>query len=148
MHPYEYNLSVRLRHPKRDLAEVFELLKKTTNFVPGRTWKVDDDRQTPKGGKLDGKYDESYCFLNVFSVPQKSEVEDSAAAIRRVLNLLTPIKDSLGDHVNTGGEIELFLAVYIDANSGMIFDPVLLKALSELNITLQFDVYPPDNDEK
>lgn len=148
MHSYEYNLSLRFRHKERDVESVFEALKKSTGLIPGRIWKVGDKRLTNKGKELEGTYDKSYCFLDLFSVPQKSEIESPVEAINRALNSLTSINDILVDHKNSGGEIELLLSLFIDANSGLILDPATLRNLVEQDIELSFDIYPPPSPVK
>jgi hypothetical protein len=145
MHPYEYTLAFRLRHQATDLADLYETLGEAPGFIPGRIWKAGDQRQTQAGRTLEGHYDKSYCYFELFSTAQKSEVESPAAAIERVVTLLQPYKSVLQQHVRSGGELELFLSVYVESNSSEGFSPDLMRQLADFEIELSIDIYPPDN---
>ena len=43
-----------------------------------------------------------------------------------------------------GAPRNFFIAVFIDANSGLVFDSGLLTKLAKLKIELGLDLYPPD----
>ena len=148
MHTYKFNLSFRVRHPERDLAHIYVTLGRVPSFVPGRIWKVGDDRQTPRGEKLEGHYDESYCFFRLFDNPQSSDVETPSAALGRLVTSLAGLKDDLRNHVESGGTLELLLSVYVDSNSGETFRPDLMGEMANLQIQLSVDIYPPNSVEQ
>lgn len=145
MHPYEYSLSFRLRHPTADLSSVYESLTGISDFRPGRILRSGNQRTTVQGEPLSGTYKESYCYLDVLPDHQKSSIEQPGAAIERILTRLESFKDLLQEHSDTGGESEFFLAFFVDANSSETFYPSLMKKLLDFNIQLAIDIYPPQN---
>lgn len=144
MYPYKFTLSFRLTHPTRDLEEIYKKLSKAPVFSPGRLWKVGDQRRSQQGAELEGTYNESYCYLTVGDKPQDSSVESLSSAIGRTLMALYPLALDLHELTKSGGGLEFFVGLHIDANSGITFDVALLRKLSDLEIELGLDIYPPD----
>ena len=144
MHPYEFNLSFRVTHQTRDLSDLYQKLTDIPAFIPGRTWKAGDERLTQQGKKLEGHYKESYCYFSVFAAPQKTEVEYPAAVIERIVEQLLPFKSDLQDHIKSGGELEVFVSLYVNSNSAEVFRPELMRKLADFGIQLSIDIYPDD----
>ena len=145
MYPHEYAIHLHLGHPQMDLTELSQKLSKTPSFKIKRMWKANDPRQTPKGQKLDGHYTESYCSFDFFEGWKKSDQESLPDVFEKILEQLVPFKDTLHDFIQSGGSLEFIVALFINANSAVIFYPDLLKKLADFNIALWFDIYPPDS---
>jgi hypothetical protein len=69
--------SLRLKHATQDLSDLAECLK----FPVGRIWRAGDDRTTPQGDPLEGKYQESYCVLKVMTAT--GTLEDAISEIHQ-----------------------------------------------------------------
>ncbi|MDC1205474.1 hypothetical protein N8083_01345 [Candidatus Pacebacteria bacterium] len=148
MYPYEYSVSLRLNHPTRDLSEIYNKLSSVQGLIPGRIWSVGDGRLTILGKKLEGQYKESYCFLDTSDEIQNSGDCSLPDALERVLEDTKGLKNDFLEHVKSGGELEFFIGVYVNANNDISFSPSLMGQLAELNIEIGLDLYPPDIEEK
>jgi hypothetical protein len=143
MHPYTYNFSFRIRHPNKDLKEISKVFGSIQGFTLKRVWKVGDPGKTPKGDSLEGNYPDSYCYFQIFDEPQSSDKKTLAEALEGAVNELKPHKKTLDELDKDGAEVNFFIGWYFDANSGETLNPDLLKKLADLNIGLEFDLYPP-----
>ena len=143
MHTYEFSLSFRLTHPSDDLIGIYQKVSTLHDFTPGRIWKTGDQRSAQQGKTLEGVYKESYCYFSLVKNPQKSTVESPSQAIERALASLVPLQADLQNHARSGGELEFFLSLYIESNSGETFHPELIRKLADLKMRLSIDIYPP-----
>lgn len=146
MYPYEYGVSFRLRHPTNDLEGLFKQLCEIEGLIPGRIWLVGDERQTIKGKRLDGHYKESYCYVSLSEGLTRSSDQSLPESIEIFLEKTEALRDEFTQHVKSGGELEFFIGLYVDGNNDITLNPSLMGKLSELNIELGFDIYPPDTE--
>jgi hypothetical protein len=142
MHPYEFSISLRLTHPTEDLASIYAKINTEPGFIPRQIWKVGSQRRGQQGQELEGTYDKSYCYFDLLTSPQKSTVESLSEAIEKNLELLEPFRSVLREHVESGGDSEFFVGLYIDSNSGETFYPDLMQKMAEFKIKLSIDIYP------
>jgi hypothetical protein len=132
--PDSFKISLRIRHPDRDLAEVCAKLGR----VPRPIWKAGDQRRTPKGTALPGTREASYCAIDF----------DEAADLRLAAHLdfiagsLMPHRSALNEFSSSGGEMSLYISVFPSENSGETIDTSILEKLAELKISIDLDVYP------
>src|SRR5215831_21088118 len=134
MNPYQFNLSLRIKHPERDLSDLYEKLSTVSMLKPKRIWKAGDARMTQDGRTLEGKYTESYCYFSVFDEPRESNVDSLSSAMERVTDVLLPYKADFDSHTSSGGKLEFFVGLYVNANSGEEFSPGLIKTIGNLGI--------------
>ena len=133
MNEYKYDLSLRIKHPHMDPNIICEQL----GLDAKHKWKCGDQRRTPKGDMLNGKYQETYCN---FQLAHKSDVA--------LLYLISDTNLKLKNHADflenlrsSGGVLEYFVGMYFDKCSGEIFDFKILGELAELKIDLSLDLY-------
>lgn len=133
MASYKFKVSFRIKHPEENL----ELAAKKLDINPFRIWKAGSLRETPKGKRLDGEYDHSYCCLRLES---KEELCRSDL-ISKFLEKLEKDGKYWSDLSLSGGELSLVIFNEKD-KGGYIgeFDWQLLDRLSKLKISLGFDV--------
>ena len=145
MYPYKYKISVRLRHPALNLTtisqQIFALLPEISL---GKVDNAGDERITPKGKKLDGRYWRSSFGFAFSEDTTNTEERSLEEAISDTLAKLEPCKKLFQEFVKGGSSIEFFIGVFIDENSGIVLHPELIHKLSEFNIEIQLDIYPPD----
>jgi hypothetical protein len=141
MHPYEYKLSFRVSHPSEDLSSLYETLGKIPDFIPGRIWKVGEQRYSVAGSQLDGTYESSYFFFSITPTIRKSTDEDPLDLMESVMTKLLPFESDLEDCTKSGGTLEFFLSVYVDSNSSVILNPLFTKSISDKKILLSIDIY-------
>src|SRR5262252_5547037 len=142
MNPYQFNLSLRIKHPERDLSDLYAKLSMVSMLKPKRIWKVGDVRIAQDGRTLEGQYIESYCYFSIFNEPQDSNAESLSSTLDRVTKALLPYKADLDNHTNSGGTLEFFVGLYVNANSGDEFSPILIKTVGDLGIYISLDIYP------
>jgi hypothetical protein len=145
MHPYEYSVVMRIRHPSLNLTKISERLTRSLpGMIPGRLCNVGEERITPKGQKLEGVYKDSWFVFSFSEDIHSSKAKSLTVALYDFLERLEPCEDLFHQLAESGGNAEFFIGLFIDENSGLNFDPDLLRKLGELNIELGLDIYPPD----
>ena len=138
MNSYQYDISLRVRHPSLDPAEITSAL----GLNPSRSWRAGEARTTLTGNPLEGRYGESYWVAKL----AKGEWADKTLTIviNELLDLLAEHKGFFQRIRTEGGAAEFFVGWYFDGNGGDVFDCDLLARIAALKIDLSLDVYPPD----
>jgi hypothetical protein len=132
--PFTFAVSLRLRHPSIDPAEVTTAL----GVEPQFQWKAGARRHSPSGQLLEGFYDKSYWTARLTVDAESSLTE----VLRSHLLELEKRKHFLMDVRATGGSVEYFIGWFTtDVSGGETFDCELLRRLADLQIDLSFDVY-------
>jgi hypothetical protein len=108
--------------------------------MPGHIWKKGDERQTPKGTKIGGTRDSSYCSVELGDPSQEPLSEKIEAA----LALLKPHRALLQELSSTGGRVAFFIGWFCDADTGDGLRWQILKGMSDLRIELELNIYIPD----
>jgi hypothetical protein len=138
MNPYRYKISLRLRHPSLDPAEITSAL----HLSPSRSWRAGDSRTTPTGKPLEGKYPDTTWIADVGE--SKWPDKELPVAINGVLDQLAPYKEFFHRIRSEGGKVEFFVGWFLEGQGGDIFDCGLLARMADLKIDLALDVYPDD----
>ena len=133
--PQRTALSLRIGHPMRDLSSLCAAL----GLVPTHIWKKGDERKTPRGRKLGGTRDSSYCTIRFGETSRQRLPEKIQAA----LSLLKPHRELLRELSSTGGEVSFFVGWFLEDNTGSYFDWKILDELVDLRIGLELDIYVP-----
>ena len=132
MNPYTYVISLRVKHPSRELSYLESLLELKTKG----TWVVGEQRQTPKGNILEGTYPESYWYSALTNENESSENISIETSLEEWTNKLSTHRAEFNRITNEGGTIEYFVWVYCDKNLGIEISPDLMKNISSLGISL------------
>jgi len=135
MKSYQFDISLRVRHPSLDPAEITSAL----GLNPSRSWRAGEARTTPKGNPLEGRYSDSYWVVKLAKGRWPL-----AAVINELLDQLAPHQALFQQIRAEGGTVEFFVGWFFERNSGDVFDCDLLARMADLKINLSLDVYPPD----
>jgi hypothetical protein len=138
MNSYRYKISLRVRHPSMDPAEITSVLR----FAPSRSWRAHERRSTPSGESLEGVSSETYWTARVMAAEWPGK--DLAVAIAEVLDQLESSRGFLAKIRSERGTVELFVGWFLNGQTGEAFDYELLARLADFKISLSLDVYPPD----
>lgn len=134
MNRFKFDVSLRVRHPSLDVMKICSEIGMTAY----RKWSVGEPRETPKGKKLNGFYDETYC---TFKLEHEGD-EEISSFLKRQNSLLKDKSDFFDMIIATGGNIEYFIGWYLEGNTGDVFTHDLITELSELGFSLSIDLYP------
>ena len=132
-------MSLRIRHPHIDPAEITEALR----VDPQHTWRAGDMRCAPAGDEIGGTHRESYCTGRVMAKPElardqvgvESEILRALGTLRRSFDLLNRLKEE-------GGSAELHVSLYAREEFNLELLPESLSLLGRLGLTLALDVKP------
>ena len=116
MNRYQFVLSLRLRHPARDLSLATELL----GLIPNVSWSAGAARAAPDGALLGGTRTESYWTAPLADGDRfESNGCGLAEAIRSVLPRLMPHRAFLNKIRDEGGAAEIFVGLFASGNFGI-----------------------------
>jgi hypothetical protein len=113
-------------------------------LVASRMWTAGSQRRTPTGTPLDGVNAESYCSFRL-------EPPDEVGLVDFLKNFSAGLyrhKDFFEEIRSTGGRLEYFIGLFLDVNSGVVFDFDLHSKLAELKIDLSLDLYCESKEER
>ena len=99
---------------------------------------------TPAGHPLEGSRKETYWYRD-FPLSRDAQLGSS---IKSLLNRLSNRKNFFKKVRAKGGTVEFFVGWFIKRNSGEILGQDVLKNLSNLQIDLALDVYPPGHNTR
>ncbi len=139
MSDYEFMMSLRVRHPRIDPAEITSALR----LEPQHTWRAGDVRRDSAGIDLGGTYRESYWMGRMMPKPElarddvgiESEILRTLGTLRRSFDLLGRLKDE-------GGSAELHISLYARDEFRLEFLPESLSLLGRLGLTVALEVKP------
>ena len=133
MRSFKYTISFRIEHPNLDPRDISAELSLQANT----SWMAGDQRSTPTGRLLKGKYKTTY-WSHVLE--QRRNVK-LAECLDAFTTSLEAHEDFLKKLRSTGGKCEYFIGWFSGCHSGEIFGYQLLSRLSRLGIDLALDVY-------
>ena len=136
----QYSVSFRIFHPAINPDDISAEL----SLIPSTQWKSGDDRRSPNGKRLPGRYKNTYWS---YRLPLRVGV-NLAKRLDEFSRMLTKHESFLKRLRSTGGRSEFFVGWFVKPNSGEIFDRELLARLSRLQIDLAMDVYGSASSEK
>jgi hypothetical protein len=139
MSDYEFTMSLRIRHPNVDPAEI----TRTLGIQPQHTWRAGEPRRDPAGLTLGGEYRESYWMGRLMTRPElasdqvgvESEVLRMLAQLRRSFVYLESLKDE-------GAKAELHVSIFAREEFRLEFLPESLGLLARLGLTVALEVSP------
>lgn len=127
-------VSIRFRHPTRELAFLSEVL----GLTAFRTWKVGTPKETPTGQKTGGVYDISYWVSRIEFEPKAG----FSVPLTDAIGLLQRAEATVRELLDTGGNLEIYLHLtgWL-SNSGSI-SAALLRTMADLGVRLSIEVFP------
>jgi hypothetical protein len=139
MSDYEFTMSLQIRHPNVEPAEITRIL----GIEPQHTWRVGDTRRDPTGAALEGSYRESYWMARLMAEPElasnrvgvESEVTRTLAQLRKSFEFLEALKAE-------GGAVELLVSIFAREDFRLEFVPDSLALFGRLGITIALEVKP------
>ena len=139
MSDYEFIMSLRIRHPHIDPAEITLALR----IEPQHTWRAGDMRRGSAGDEIGGTHRESYWMGRLMTKPElardqvgvESEILRALGTLRRSFDLLNRLKEE-------GGSAELHVGLYAREEFRLELLPESLSLLGRLGLALALDVKP------
>jgi hypothetical protein len=142
MSDYEFMMSLRIRHPRIDPAEITRVL----GIEPQHNWRVGDLRAGNAGDEIDGIRRESYWMGRLMTAPVlardqvgvESEIEHTLGTLRRCFSFLETLKAQ-------GGSAELHVSLYAREEFRLEFLPESLALLGRVGLAVVLEVKPNPN---
>jgi hypothetical protein len=139
MSDYEFTMSLGIRHPHVDPAEITRAL----GIEPQHVWRAGEPRRNPDGSELGGSYRESYWMGRLMAQPQlasdhvgvESELLRVLAQLRRSFEFLQALKTE-------GGVAELHVSLFAREDFRLELLPESLSLLGRLGLTVALEIKP------
>jgi len=133
---YEFAMSLGVRHPDIDPAQITEAL----GLQPGHVWSKGEQRTDEAGTALAGNRRASYWLCEV--PPRPDEKANLESEISRLLHTLRKSTDFLQGLQNGGGTVELFVTIFVRGDFRIELRPDLATLLGRTGIALTIEVKP------
>jgi hypothetical protein len=138
LYPYEFSVSLRLKHPRMNSDAITRQLRRR----PTRAWNVGDIRRTLTGMELPGTCRETYWYRKLTA---KAILSAKGKSLETYLGQL---KSRLYPHAgffrrvrSGGGNAELFIGIFGQKNYGFELPSSLLSEFGRMGLSLSFDIY-------
>lgn len=139
MSGYEFMMSLRIRHPRIDPAEITRAL----GIEPQHIWRAGEQRLGAEGDQIGGTRRDSYWMGRLMAQPVlahdavsiESEVEHTLGTLRRCFNFLETLKAE-------GGSAELHVSLYAREEFRLEFLPESLALLGRVGLAMVLEVKP------
>lgn len=139
MSDYEFMMSLRIRHPRIDPAEITQAL----GIEPQHTWRSGEARRNAAGEELGGTHRDSYWMGRLMVKPElardqvgvESEILRTLGTLRRSLDFLVGLKAD-------GGSAEAHVSLYARDEFRLEFLPESLSLLGRLGLSITLEVKP------
>jgi len=139
MSDYEFTLSLRIRHPRIEPAEITRSLA----MEPQHSWRAGEKRRDAAGAELSGEYHETLWMCALMTRPAlstgvigvESQLLQSIGTLRRSQEFLRSLRDS-------GGFAEIHISLFTRREVLLELPPELLVTLGQLGITVALEVSP------
>jgi hypothetical protein len=142
MSDYEFTMSLGVRHPRIDPAEITRNL----GIEAQHMWRAGDPRRDAAGGELEGCYRESYWMGRLMSQPElASDHVGVESEILRVLAQLRRSFDFLQQLNRDGAVAELHVSIFAREEFRLEFLPESLSMLGRLGLTVALELKPHPN---
>jgi hypothetical protein len=142
MSDYEFTMSLAIRHPHIDPAEITRNL----NIEAQHMWRAGEPRRDAAGGEIEGSYRESYWMGRLMSRPElASDQVGVESEILRILAQLRRSFDFLQRLNREGGVAELHVSIFAREEFRLEFLPESLSMLGRLGLTVALELKPHPN---
>lgn len=133
---YEFAMSLGVRHPDIDPAQITEAL----GLQPGHVWSKGEQRMDAAGTALTGNHRASYWLCEI---PRRPEERASLEGeITRLLHLLRRSTGFLQELHQGGGAVELFVTIFARGDFRIEMPPEQAALLGRTGIALTVEVKP------
>ncbi len=138
MSDYEFTVSLRIRHPDIEPAQITQAL----GIEPQHTWKAGDTRRGPTGESLEGTYRESYWMARLMDEPQlSSELVSVEGVLLQTLTQLGRSQDFLSRLSEGGGVAELYISMFARKHFRLELSSQSLALLGRLGLGIAIEVH-------
>ncbi|MFZ1907362.1 MAG: DUF4279 domain-containing protein [Steroidobacteraceae bacterium] len=139
MSDYEFTMSLRIRHPHAEPAEITRVL----GIEPQHTWRAGDPRRDSAGGELLGTHRETYWMGRLMVEPElasdhvgvESVILRTLAQLRKAGGFLATLKDE-------GGAAELQVSIFAREEFCLELLPESLALLGRLGLGMVVEIKP------
>jgi hypothetical protein len=139
MSAYEFTMSLRIRHPRIDPAEI----TRTLGLEPQYCWRVGDERREPEGDAIGGTYRETLWMCALMSEPElsgdqvgvESELLRALGALRRSFDFLRSLRDD-------GGVAEIHVSIFAREEFRLDCLGETLAVLGRMGFTFALEINP------
>ena len=139
MSEYEFTVSLRIRHPTIDPAEITATLA----IQPQHTWRAGQPRCDPTGAQLGGAHHDSYWMGRLMDEPQLSSNGVSVeGVILKTLTHLRRAQSFLEQLSAEGGIAELLVSLYARDDFRLELPSDSLTLLGRMHLAIAIDVHP------
>jgi len=138
MNPDNFTVSLRIRHPSIDPAEI----TRTLGIEPQHSFKAGETRRAPQGQRLEGSYRESYWIgeFRELDAGLRGVVATEAVLLQAVV-ILRRSQPFLSRLQAEGGTVELFLEVVGTSEFNLGLSPQLLSLLARSGLAVVLSVH-------
>jgi hypothetical protein len=138
MNPDNFTVSLRIRHPTIDPAEI----TRTLGIEPQHSWKAGESRRAAQGQRLEGSYRESYWIgeFRELDAGLRGVVSTEAVLLQAVV-LLRRSQPFLTRLQSEGATVELFVEVVGSTEFTLGLSPQLLSLLSKAGLAVVLNVH-------
>lgn len=138
MNPDNFTVSLRIRHPTIDPAEITQ----TLGIEPQHSWKAGEGRRAAQGQRLEGNYRESYWIgeFRELDAGLRGVVATEAVLLQAVV-LLRRSQPFLTRLQSEGATVELFVEVVGSTEFTLGLSPQLLSLLSKAGLAVVLNVH-------
>jgi hypothetical protein len=139
MSDYEFMMSLRIRHPRIDPAQITS----TLGIEAQHTWRAGDPRRDSEGGVLGGTHRETYWMGHLMPRPELAKDHVSVeSVIMQALGTLRRCFNFLAMMTAEGGSAELHVSLYAREDFRLEFLPESLALLGRLGLAIAIEVNP------
>jgi len=139
MSDYEFTMSLRIRHPDIDPAQI----STTLGLQAQHSWSAGEARRDTGGSALSGTYRESFWVCELMSTPELSSDQLSVESeLQRVLGTLRRSVDFLQSLHESGGATEIYISIFAREEFRIELGGEVVALLGRLGITTAIEVKP------
>jgi hypothetical protein len=139
MSDYEFTISLGIRHPRIEPAEITQ----TLSIEPQHSWRAGESRRGPTGELLEGAYRESYWMGRLMAAPQlSSEGLSIESVLVQTLANLRRSETFLAQLNETGGVAEVHVSIFARENFRLDLSAQLLGLFGRLGLAVALDFHP------
>jgi hypothetical protein len=139
MSDYEFTMSLRIRHPHVEPAEITRNL----GIEPQHSWRAGEARRDASGAELGGTYRESYWMGRLMAQPELAS--DQVGVESEILRILAQLRKSFG-FLETlkaeSGVAELHVSIFAREEFQLEFLAESLSLLGRLGLAVALEVKP------
>ena len=139
MSDYEFAMSLGVRHPDIDPAQITRAL----GLQPGHVWRKGEERRDQAGAALGGSHHASYWFCEISPRPRFTDERIRVESeLDRVLNMLRRSVGFMQELHRGGGATELFVTVFARGDLRLEVSPETAALLGRMGVSVTVEVKP------